>query len=314
MRSALMICALAASPAAGAPVLEFPVDCTLGTTCYVEDYLDHDASDARKDFACGLNTRDAHGGTDIALLSFEAMERGVDVLAAAPGTVIGTRDSMADTRDANVPSNIACGNGVRIDHGDGWHSQYCHLKLGSVSVRQGDEVRAGTVLGQIGLSGQSNHPHLHLSLEHQGKDVDPFAVEGAETCGEDTTQMWADPLPYYDTGFYTAAFANAVPTLEDARTGAKRRTTSKPDQPLVLYGYFYLAKPGDRLEFTAHGPGGTIFGHDLDLGNPRKSHMQAYGRRAPAGGWPAGFYEGTVRLMRGDTLIALRHSHITVRD
>jgi murein DD-endopeptidase MepM/ murein hydrolase activator NlpD len=309
-----LLCACLAAPvAAQVPRLDWPVDCDLGTTCYIEDYLDRDPSEARRDYACGLNTRDAHGGTDIALLSFEAMARGVAVLAAAPGTVLGVRDGVADLGDPTADPARACGNGVRIDHGDGWHTQYCHLRQGSIRVRPGQTVSAGTPLGEVGLSGQTNHPHLHLSLEKDGQDVDPFAPDASQPCTVAQDSLWTLPVPYYDTGFYTASFSDHVPAYGDVQSGAARREVLSPSDPLVLYGFFYLAQPGDVLAFSARGPEGAIFAADVPLDAPKKSQMQAYGRRAPAVGWPRGDYDGTVRLMRGETLIALRHAHVTVQ-
>ena len=306
--------ACAAVPArAEAPRLDWPLACDLGKTCYIEDYLDHDPSPARQDYACGLNTRDGHGGTDIALLSFDAMEKGVAVLAAAPGIVIGIRDGMPDLGEPDVDPDRACGNGVRLDHGDGWHTQYCHLKRGSITVKPGQTLAAGTPLGEVGLSGQTNHPHLHLSVERNGADVDPFAPEDTGVCGLTQETLWTVPVPYHDTGFYSAAFSDAVPAYADVTSGAARRDRLSASDPLVLYGFFYLARPGDVVEFSARGPAGEVFAGTVPLKAPKKSQMQAYGRRAPSGGWPEGAYDGTVRLMRGDTLIALRHAHVRVR-
>ena len=95
-RTALFICALAASPVAGAPLLQQPIDCELGETCYIQNYVDADPSSDYADFACGKLSYDGHKGTDFALPTLADMQRGVDVLAAAPGRVLGTRDGMKD--------------------------------------------------------------------------------------------------------------------------------------------------------------------------------------------------------------------------
>src|SRR5262249_323708 len=131
---------------------------------------------------------DKHNGIDIRLLDMAAQKRGVAVLAAAPGRVARLRDGVQDIsiRTPGAPSvdGRECGNGVVIDHGGGWETQYCHLAQGSVRVKVGETVKAGTPLGLVGLSGDTEFPHLHITVRHAGQVVDPFAPVGtaAGTC------------------------------------------------------------------------------------------------------------------------------------
>ena len=98
--------------------------------------------------------------------------------AAADGVVKATRDGMADVSiretGREAVSGREAGNGVLIDHGGGWETQYSHLLFGSVSVEPGDRVVAGTPLGMIGLSGQTEFPHLHFTLRRRGMAIDPY--------------------------------------------------------------------------------------------------------------------------------------------
>jgi murein DD-endopeptidase MepM/ murein hydrolase activator NlpD len=163
-------------------------------------YVDHDRGPGVLDYACGgasynAPPHDAHQGTDIALKDLGAMAAGVPVRAAAAGRVVGARDGMADVSVRAAPGGMngganggvagrECGNGVRIDHGQGWFTQYCHLRRGTVAVRAGASVPAGGALGLVGMSGASEHPHLHFQVEHRGRIVDPFAPhEGGPDCG-----------------------------------------------------------------------------------------------------------------------------------
>ena len=159
---------LAASPAAGDFLLQFPVDCTLGETCYTQHFVDHDPTAAASNFRCGPLTYDGHKGTDFTLPKLADQATGVNVLAAAGNTVLGTRNSLDDVLQVgpNPPdaANRECGNGVVIRHIDGFETQYCHLAKGSITVKSGDLVTAGQVIGQIGLSGQTQFPHLHISV------------------------------------------------------------------------------------------------------------------------------------------------------
>jgi murein DD-endopeptidase len=64
---------------------------------------------------------------------------------------------------------------VSLDLGGGRFAVYEHLKPGSVRVRLGDRVRRGEVVGQVGFTGDSTGPHLHL---HVGDTAAPLAAEG----------------------------------------------------------------------------------------------------------------------------------------
>ncbi|KZY42947.1 peptidase M23 [Roseovarius sp. HI0049] len=315
--AALIGAALWAAPSfAEPPQLSLPIDCTLGQTCFIEDYVDNDPGPGQRDYTCGLKSRDDHRGTDIALPSFDALERGVRVLAAAPGRVAALRDGMADTPVTDATRDTIrgreCGNAVRLDHGDGWQTLYCHMQNGSLTVREGQSVAAGDPLGLVGLSGLTNNPHLHLTVLKDGEVIDPF-LPNATQCGADSgNDLWTTAPAYTPTGFFTAGFSTAVPTLEEVRTGAARVTQTTPNQPLVLYGHVFHAEPNDTLTLAATGPEGEVFTRIITLIDPQAQLFRAYGRRSPDGGWPAGPYRGYVTLMRGDTLIAARHADITV--
>ena len=203
MKPSFAVLALLLAPPAHADDthwLGWPIDCSLGESCFLLNYLDADPGPGAQDFTCGPLSYDGHKGTDIALPTFAEMRAGVAVLAAAPGVVRGTRDGMPDLGlDATPPDQLAgeeCGNGVVLDHGNGWETQYCHLREGSVTVTQGETVEAGQVLGLVGLSGKTQYPHVHLSVRRDGREIDPFDSDGARSCGSDDgpgDDLWAAP-------------------------------------------------------------------------------------------------------------------------
>ena len=161
------------------PMLSLPIACNLGKDCFIQQYVDVDPGDSAKDYRCGTAVYDGHKGTDFRLLSVKAAEANVVVLAAAAGRVKAARDGMAD-RLTGSKQDIArlqrrdCGNGVVLDHGGGWETQYCHLKRGSIKVREGQSVTSGTPLGFVGYSGNAAFAHVHLSVRQGGRIVDPF--------------------------------------------------------------------------------------------------------------------------------------------
>ena len=71
--------------------LRLPVACEVGRSCFVQNYVDRDASPAAGDYQCGTLTYDTHDGTDIRVPTLAAQKAGVDVVAAADGAVLRTR-------------------------------------------------------------------------------------------------------------------------------------------------------------------------------------------------------------------------------
>ncbi|QFS84300.1 Murein DD-endopeptidase MepM [Roseivivax sp. THAF40] len=298
-----------------APFLHWPVDCTLGQTCVIEDYVDADPGPGQSDYTCGIKSRDGHRGTDIALPTDTDMQAGVAVLAAAAGRIAAVRDGVADRRltDPESVADQECGNGVRIAHENGLQTLYCHLARGSIRVAPGDRVAAGDFIGQIGMSGQTNYPHLHFTVLKDETVIDPFAANPEAACGPDTPTLWLDPPAYDRAGLFTAGFSRGVPDFAEVQSGAARVAEIAPDDPLVAYTNSFHAASGDVLHFAVAGPEGPVFEHSILLKAPQLQTFRAYGNRAPASGWQTGPYSAVVRLMRGDTLIAVRQAYVTVR-
>jgi murein DD-endopeptidase MepM/ murein hydrolase activator NlpD len=112
---------------------------------------------------------------------------GAPVLAAADGKVVEASDGAPENPDAMRRTGesleaygertggiqaallakgegAVAGNHVVIDHGNGEYSLYAHLKPGSVTVKAGDQVKAGQPIGALGSSGNSTEPHLHFQV------------------------------------------------------------------------------------------------------------------------------------------------------
>lgn len=107
---------------------------------------------------------------------------GEPTLAMAPGTVVQAQDSQRDhgARDTwpllvymmtveGFLRELACasrilGNHVIVEHDDGTYAAYAHLRRGSVCVQVGQRVRAQQQLAQVGNTGNTSEPHLHVQL------------------------------------------------------------------------------------------------------------------------------------------------------
>jgi MYXO-CTERM domain-containing protein len=146
-----------------------------------------------QDYNCGDNTYRGHRGTDIAIIGrFVAQDQGRDVMAGAAGRVTRTLDGEFDRcTTADCPGGGGYGNHVVIAHDDGKVSYYAHLRRGSVAVAEGDQVRCGQLLGQVGSSGHSTGPHLHFEVRVGGSADDPFTGP----CGG-PQGWWVEQGPY----------------------------------------------------------------------------------------------------------------------
>lgn len=302
-----VLLSLALALPAGAFDLRQPIACTLGEDCYIQQYFDHDPGPGAADFACGPLSYDGHDGTDFALPTRRMMEDGVSVLAAAPGRVVATRDDEADF--APVVAGRECGNGVVIDHGQGWQTQYCHLKQGSLLVRKGDTVAAGEQLGLVGQSGRAEFPHVHLSVRQNGAKIDPFAPD-AQACGAAVSDLWSGELPVQAGGLLDVGIATAGPDFAAIKAGL-----TSPDLPvtvpaLVVWAYFFGTRSGDEIALTLTGPTGTIFAHRQALDRNRALAMRFAGAKPGTGGWTPGTYAGTAELFRNGASIDLRQISI----
>ncbi len=104
-----------------------------------------------------------HDGTDI------SASRGSKVLASGNGNVIIVKrsDLLA-----------GFGNYIEIDHGFGYITRYAHLE--EITVRYGQKIKAGQVIGTVGTSGGTIAPHLHYEVIQNGTNLDPvnFMLEG----------------------------------------------------------------------------------------------------------------------------------------
>ena len=252
------------------------------------------------------------------------MRAGVGVVAAADGVVKATRDGMADVsiRDTG-PGAVAdrqAGNGVLIDHGGGWQTQYSHLRSGSVSVKPGDRVEAGTPLGLIGLSGQTEFPHLDFTLRKDGLEIDPYTgAAGAWTCGSAKSPLWtedaAKALSYVPTGLLIAGFSSAPPNADAIRAGDQRLgETVRDPEALVLWADIFGAQAGDVQSFRIAGPSGSdSFDSDSVLEENNVSWFAFGGRRRPADGWTPGVHIGTYTLSRGGETIISEDVKVTIK-
>ena len=119
-----------------------------------------------------------HGAIDI------GASEGTYVIAAKAGTVEYPKEGdKTDYPNVFMKSDSSgkytCpkgnpGNYVWINHGDGTRTQYQHLLANTITVKAGDHVDQGQVIGQVGSSGCSTGYHLHFAITVNGSPVNPL--------------------------------------------------------------------------------------------------------------------------------------------
>ena len=70
------------------------------------------------------------------------------------------------------------GTTVTIEHADGIVSYYANLKS-AVSVKQGQQVKMGAVIGAVGETAeieQAEESHLHFGVKKDGEWIDPMSL------------------------------------------------------------------------------------------------------------------------------------------
>lgn len=261
--------------AAGITLLDWPLKGVDGMADYdfhgISNFVDQQAGypDSLLDYACGERTYDLgdgynHQGTDFFTWPFgwhKMVYDQVEVVAAAPGMIIGRSDGNFD-RSCSFSSSSPW-NAVYVRHDDGSVAWYGHLKKNSLTAKGiGARVVAGEYLGVVGSSGISTGPHLHFELyDAQGRLVDPF---GGDCNALNSTSWWRAQRAYYDSG------VNAVYTHSDLPrfiscpdTGETEqqnlRSAFQPGESFYLIAYYRDQLAGQPSEWRILQPDGNVW-------------------------------------------------------
>lgn len=94
---------------------------------------------------------------------------GIDIRAPMGSLVGAADDGVVIVASYDVGHY---GVAVFIDHNNGYITHYGHLS--SISVREGQRVRAGQIIGRSGASGRVTGPHLHFTVKKGAQSLDPL--------------------------------------------------------------------------------------------------------------------------------------------
>lgn len=310
--------ASAGAAQAAPPSLDLPIACTIGQGCEVQNYMDAVPGPAFKDYRCGTRTYPDHGGVDIRIRDLAAMRAGVPVLASSAGTIARLRDGVVDTLPHQpIPAGApqACGNAVVITHADGWETQYCHMRQGSVRVKVGQVVKAGDILGLVGQSGSAAFPHIHITVRQGAKTIDPFAYGAAPgSCGGGIG-LWsakaAAALAYKPRVILVSGFTSEEASVPDQITQGSPRPVSRTSPILIPYVFVLGLQNGDLQDMSLTAPDGRSLAafKGLAVKGDKAQQSVFIGARLRGPAWPAGEYKVAYRVSRnGQTVLEQRFS------
>lgn len=182
------------------------------------------------------------------------------VLAVADGTVVSVVSDLPDQPPQRAPTDLGIdelgGNHVILDIGDGNYAFFAHLKPGSATVRAGDRVTRGQVIGRLGNSGNTTEPHLHFHVSRA-----PLPLSG-------------DNVPYVIDRFRVDGSLGADDRLV-AGPGAGERTLQMP-----LEGDVVGFPSNDATPATVVATGGDFAGR-IDIGGGRSMYVECSGSGSP---------------------------------
>ena len=302
IKAAAFSVAAFASPGA-AIELGMPIDCVIGETCMVQNYVDAEPGAGARDFECGPLAYDNHQGTDFRLRNRAEIAKSYDALATAPGKVVSVIDDQPDHGFARAADNpLGCGNAVMIDHGAGWLSQYCHLARGTSTVRIGQTVQRGDPLGKIGSSGGTDFPHLHYAIRRFNAVVNPYTGVSPTGCDAPTaTPLWAAStgLTYTPSALFGFGVTGVFPSLDIVKQDHALLTAPRGDTaPVYLWLHLLGVRAGDSARFMVFGPDGRPFASELfDITEDKTVYLANIGvtpEDMRMTRWPTGEYSARV--------------------
>lgn len=118
---------------------------------------------------CGTVTSD-YGYREHPVYSGENFHAGRDIAAEEGSNIYAVLDGVV-TETGTAPM---AGNYIKIKHGEGLETFYCHCK--EVFLEEGICVRKGDVIASVGQTGLATGPHLHFELHENDVAVDPEKI------------------------------------------------------------------------------------------------------------------------------------------
>ncbi|WP_234026938.1 M23 family metallopeptidase [Erythrobacter sp. HKB08] len=161
------------------------------------------------------------------ILGYRRMHSGLDFRASYGTPIVAVTDGQV----SGAGRMGGCGIAVRLSHGGGLQTRYCHMSR--LAVRSGQNVRRGQVIGYVGSTGLSTGPHLHYEMYRGGRAINPQSVNfvtRAQLEGEEL-RRFRESLIRLKTVDEGAALADLERTPVEMVDEEPAREIDKVDQP-----------------------------------------------------------------------------------
>lgn len=183
---------------------------------------------------------------------------GVDILAALGNKVYAVDDGTLTKQYLDTPGALA-GNGWRLTRADGTYFFYAHLSAFAPGLAVGSTVKAGQIIGLIGMTGNAGANHLHFEVHPGGgAAINPTpvvtSVNGCRSTkvpvqpGDTTTT--STPATTATTATTTAATTTTIKPASTTSTTTTTTTTAPVSVALAGPGLWQFVSPGLVLDTT----------------------------------------------------------------
>ncbi|MBD5130611.1 MAG: peptidoglycan DD-metalloendopeptidase family protein [Ruminococcaceae bacterium] len=161
---------------------------------------------------------------------------GIDIACAANTPIKAAADGVVVNADT-VSHTDGYGNRVVIRHPDGKATLYAHM-IAPSSVKVGQSVKKGQVIGKVGSTGMSTGAHLHISvidnydknpdIYYKGELLDPAEVLGLGTLGGATALKVGDTVNFTGTVHYSGSTATSGKTCKPGKAKVTKIVKGTP--------------------------------------------------------------------------------------
>ena len=227
----------------------------------------------------GMRWGKMHNGIDVG----SSGKIGVyNIIAPKDGTVEYVFNGCSDNGTYGNSCGGYRGNQVYINHGDGTYSRAQHMAKNSVTVKVGDVVKQGQVIGKIGMSGSCKGAHLHFEIKiNNGATYDnpmnyidannPRPGSGS-TCGEEvnftSTSLTKEEFITKLENFYSNETCNSSSSQYSRGCGSFKSQILNNNGAEIIYDVAKehnknpeLIVARSRLEGYSPGSGYNYFGY-----------------------------------------------------